>query len=69
MRTSWGRRRVRALRIRCRSRSHLAAVRASGIRRREPVPQIRRRERVPQIRRRALAPRIRRRARLSGVGA
>jgi hypothetical protein len=36
---------------------HLAAVRASGIRRRE---------RVSQIRRRALAPRIRRRARLIG---
>ena len=58
--TSWGRRHVRALGIRCRSRSRLAAVHASGICRRE---------RVPQIRRRALAPRIRRRARLSGVGA
>jgi hypothetical protein len=30
MRTSWGRRRVRALGIRCSSRSHLAAVRALG---------------------------------------
>jgi hypothetical protein len=60
VRTSWGRRRVRALGIRCRSRSHLATVRASGIHCREHVPQ---------IRRRALAPRIRRRARLSGVGA
>ena len=69
MRTSWGRRRVHALGIRCRSRSHLAAVRASVIRRRERVLRIRRRERVPQIRRRALAPRIHRRACLSGVGA
>jgi hypothetical protein len=49
VRTSWGRRHVRVLGIRCCSRSHLAAARASGIRRRE---------RVPQIRRRALAPRI-----------
>jgi hypothetical protein len=39
VRTSWGRRHVRALGIRCRSRSHLAAVRASGIRRRERVPR------------------------------
>jgi hypothetical protein len=39
MRTSWGRRRVRALRIQCRSRSHLATVRASGIHRRERVPR------------------------------
>jgi hypothetical protein len=38
VRTSWGRRRVRALRIRCRSRSHLAAVRTSGIHRRERAP-------------------------------
>jgi hypothetical protein len=30
VRNSWGRRRVRALGIRCRSRSHLAAARASG---------------------------------------
>jgi hypothetical protein len=30
VRTSWGHRRVRALGIRCRSRSHLAVVRASG---------------------------------------
>jgi hypothetical protein len=34
VRTSWGHRRVRALRIRCRSRSRLAVVRASGIHRR-----------------------------------
>jgi hypothetical protein len=67
--TSWGRCRVRALGIRCHSRSHLAAVRASGIRRHERVPLIRHRECVPQIHRRALAPRIRRRARLSRVGA
>jgi hypothetical protein len=39
VRTSWGHRRVRALEIRCRSRSHLTAVRASGIRRRERVPR------------------------------
>jgi hypothetical protein len=57
VRTSWGRRHVRALGIRCRSCSHLAAVRASGIRHRE---------RVPQIRHRALAPRIHRRACLMG---
>jgi hypothetical protein len=70
VRTSWDRRRVRALEIRCRSRSHLAVVRASGghrralasgIRHRERVPRIRRRERIPQICRRALAPRICRR--------
>jgi hypothetical protein len=40
VRTSWGRRRVRALGIWCRSRSHLAVVRASGIHGRERVPQI-----------------------------
>jgi hypothetical protein len=39
MRTSWGRRRVRALGIRCHDRSHLATVRASGIHRRERVPR------------------------------
>jgi hypothetical protein len=38
-RASWGRRRVRALGIRCHNRSHLATVRASGIRRREHVPR------------------------------
>jgi hypothetical protein len=60
---------VRALGIRCRSRSDLAVVRASGGHRRALASGIRRRERVPQIRRRVLAPRIRRRARLLGVGA
>jgi hypothetical protein len=43
VRTSWGRRRVRALGILCRSRSHLAAVRAPGIRRarlRDPPPRV-----------------------------
>jgi hypothetical protein len=39
VRTTWGRRGVRALGIRCRSRSRLTAVRASGIRRRERVPR------------------------------
>jgi hypothetical protein len=69
VRTSWGHRRVCALEIRCRDRSHLTVVRATGIRCRERVLLIRRRERVPQIHRRTLALRIRRRARLSGVGA
>jgi hypothetical protein len=48
-RASWGRRRVRALGIRCCSRSHLAAVRASWIRRRERVPQIRRHARLSGV--------------------